>query len=79
MAASMRYVGARTPFGTIIQVEDQLYNATATVQACDGSTRQYPLPFLIAHGLELPDQQRHIDQEETCQLFSYAKPKPTAS
>ncbi len=77
MAASMRYVGARTPFGTITQVEDQLYNATATVQARDGSTRQYALPFLVAHGLELPDKHCHIDQEETCQLFSSGRRKPT--
>lgn len=56
MAATQRYLGARTPFGTIIHVSDCLYNPEATVQAKDGSTRQYRLPFLIAHGLELQER-----------------------
>lgn len=46
-----RYLGALTAFGTIIAVENRLYNAAATVEAKDGSTKTYLLPFLIAHGL----------------------------
>ena len=50
MAATQRYVGARTPFGVIVRVSDLVYNAEATVEARDGSTIRYRLPFLIAHG-----------------------------
>lgn len=50
MAATQRYLGARTPFGVIVQVSDRLYNAEVTVEARDGSTTRYWLPFLIAHG-----------------------------
>jgi hypothetical protein len=57
---AQRYLGGLTPFGTIISVEDRVYNAEATVEAGDGSTKQYRLPFLIAHGLTLPE-------EEPCQ------------
>ena len=46
MAATQRYLGARTPFGVIVRVSDRLYNA----EARDGSTTRYRLPFLIAHG-----------------------------
>lgn len=49
-AATQRYLGARTPFGVIVRVSDRLYNAEATVQAKDGGTGVYRLPFLIAHG-----------------------------
>jgi hypothetical protein len=53
MAATQLYVGASTVFGTIVQVSPRLYNPEATVQARDGSTRTYQLPFLIAHGVTL--------------------------
>jgi len=53
MCASAGYIGARTPFGTIIEVTARVYNAEATVQAKDGSTSTYRLPFLIALGVTL--------------------------
>ncbi len=53
MAATQRYLGARTPFGTIIHISDCVYNPEATVRAEDGSIKRYRLPFLIAHGLTL--------------------------
>lgn len=52
-ATSQRYVGAQTPFGTITQVSDRVYNALATVQAKDGTVSTYRLPFLIALGVTL--------------------------
>jgi hypothetical protein len=56
MTASQGYVGASTPFGTIVQVSDRIYNALATVQAKDGSTAVYRLPILIALGVKLPER-----------------------
>jgi hypothetical protein len=56
MAATQRYVGASTPFGTIVQVSNNVYNALAVVQAKDGSSSTYRLPFLIALGLRLPER-----------------------
>lgn len=53
MAATQRFVGASTPFGTITQVSDSIYNALATVQAKDGGSSTYRLPFLIALGVTL--------------------------
>jgi hypothetical protein len=53
MAASQRYVGASTPFGTIVQVSDQLFNPEAIVQAKDGTVSTYRLPFLLALGVTL--------------------------
>ncbi len=53
MAASQRFVGALTPFGTIVQVSDRLFNAEAVVKAQDGSIGTYRLPFLIALGVTL--------------------------
>lgn len=58
MASSQRYLHARTPFGTIIHINDRVYHAQATVKAGDGTTRTYRLrtyrlPFLIAHGVTL--------------------------
>ncbi len=50
MAATQCYVGARTPFGVIVEVNDRVYNAEATVEARDGSRGTHRLPFLIAHG-----------------------------
>lgn len=50
MAATQCYLGSPTPFGVIVRVEDRVYNAAATVQAKDGGTSTYRLPFLIAHG-----------------------------
>lgn len=52
MASTQLYVGAATPFGTITQVSDSIYNALATVQAKDGGSSTYRLPFLIAHGVK---------------------------
>lgn len=51
MAATKRYLGARTAFGVIIHIENRLYNPAVTVEACDGSITEYHLPFLIAHGV----------------------------
>ena len=48
---TQRYLGALTAFGTIIAIENRLYNAAATVEAKDGSHSDYRLPFLIAHGI----------------------------
>lgn len=73
MAATRRYLGARTPFGTIVHIENRLYNATVTVEACDGSTKEYRLPFLIAHGLTLPDE------EHTCKSAPPASPSGSPS
>jgi len=53
MASTQRYVGASTPFGTIVQVSNNVYNALATVQAKNGSSNTYRLPFLIALGVTL--------------------------
>jgi hypothetical protein len=50
VAATKRYLGARTAFGVIVRIEDRLYNPAVTVEARDGSTKEYNLPFLIAHG-----------------------------
>jgi hypothetical protein len=56
MAATQRYVGASTSFGRVVTVSDNLFNATATVQAKDGSVSTYQLPFLIALGVTLPER-----------------------
>lgn len=53
MAKAQRYLGGRTSFGTITHITDRVYHAEATVQAKDGSTRTFCLPFLIAHGVAL--------------------------
>jgi hypothetical protein len=52
MAATQRFVGASTPFGTITQVSDRLFNPTALVRAQDGSVSTYQLPFLLALGVK---------------------------
>jgi hypothetical protein len=51
MAGTQRFVGASTPFGTIVHVSDRLFSPTATVQAKDGSRGTYRLPFLLALGV----------------------------
>lgn len=56
MSKAQRYLGGRTPFGTIIRVNDRVYNTEATVEAKDGSTTRYRLPFLLAHGVTLPKE-----------------------
>jgi hypothetical protein len=53
MAATQRFVGASTAFGTIVGVSDQLFNPTALVRAKDGTVSTYRLPFLIALGVTL--------------------------
>lgn len=53
MVATQLYVGASTSFGVIVQVTARVYNAEATVQSKDGSSRTYRLPWLIAHGVVL--------------------------
>ncbi len=50
-AATRRYLGPSTPFGTITSISGGVYNPEATVQARDGSMGVYRLPFLIAHGM----------------------------
>ncbi len=52
-AASQRFVGASTPFGVVVRVEDRLFNPTALVKAQDGSVSTYRVPFLIALGVKL--------------------------
>jgi hypothetical protein len=56
MAVTQRYVGASTPFGAIVQVSNNVYNALATVQAKDGTVSTYRLPFLIALGVTLQER-----------------------
>ena len=56
MASTQKYLGAATPFGTIIYIDDRVYNASATVQSRDGSTKVYRLPHLIALGVTPPAQ-----------------------
>ncbi len=56
MAASQRFVGASTPFGTIVQVSDRLFKPEVIVQAKNGSSNTYRLPFLIALGVTLPER-----------------------
>ncbi len=53
MASTQRFVGASTPFGTIVEVEPRLFNPTALVKAQDGSVSTYRLPFLLALGVKL--------------------------
>ncbi len=60
MSTSQRYLGARTAFGIIVSAVDCLYNPEAVVQAKDGSTQPYRLPFLIAHGLELSEAKADV-------------------
>ncbi len=55
-----RYLGARTAFGIIVHIAERLYNPEAVVEAKDGSTRSYSLPFLMAHGLELADTNHNL-------------------
>ena len=55
-AASQRFVGAHTPFGTIVQVSDRLFNPTATVRSQDGSVGTYRLPLLLALGVKLQER-----------------------
>ncbi len=58
-----RYLGARTAFGIIVHIAERLYNPEAVVEAKDGSTRSYSLPFLMAHGLELADANHNLGVE----------------
>lgn len=51
MAASQQYLGLWSAFGEIIEIEDRLYNPSATVRARDGSISSHQLPKLIAFGL----------------------------
>lgn len=53
MALTQKYLGAATPFGKVVYIEDGVYNPAVTVEEQDGATATYPLPFLIAHGLTL--------------------------
>jgi hypothetical protein len=56
MAATQRFVGASTPFGKVVEVSDRLFNPEVVVQAKDGSTAVYRLPFLIALGVKLQER-----------------------
>ena len=51
MVSTQKYLGAITPFGTIVYIDDRVYNASATVQTQEGSTKVYRLPYLIALGV----------------------------
>jgi hypothetical protein len=53
MASTKRFVGASTPFGVVVRVEDRLFNPEAVVRAQDGTVSTYRLPFLIALGVTL--------------------------
>lgn len=66
MTKAQRYLGGRTPFGTIIHVSDRVYNTEATVEAKDGNTKTYRLPFLIAHGVTLAESEQEIEKTEPC-------------
>lgn len=70
---AQRYLGGLTPFGTIIYIEDRVYNAEATVEAKDGSTSAYRLPFLIAHGVTL------LEEERPCQNNPCTNPSDSRS
>lgn len=50
MASTQKYLGATTPFGIIVHIDDRVYNPTVTVEDRDGCVATYSLPFLIAHG-----------------------------
>lgn len=63
---AQRYLGGLTPFGTIISVEDRVYNAEATVKAKDGTTETYRLPWLIVHGVTLPASEQEAEKAEAC-------------
>ena len=52
------YLGARTAFGVIVELEPCLYNPTAVVEAPDGSKSEHKLPKLIALGLSLKEESR---------------------
>lgn len=56
--AQKNYLGARTPFGVIVELEPRLYNATATCVARDGTKTEHKLPKLIALGLTLKEEHR---------------------
>jgi hypothetical protein len=63
VAATKRYLGAHTAFGIIVHIENRLYNAAVTVEARDGSTKEYHLPFLIANGVA-PAEERGAETPE---------------
>ncbi len=52
MAASLRYLGAPTPFGVITHVENRLYNPRATCTDKTGIDTVRQLPHLIAMGVQ---------------------------
>ena len=56
MAATQRFVGASTPFGVVVRVENRLFNPTALVRAKDGTVSTYRLPFLIALGVTIQER-----------------------
>jgi hypothetical protein len=64
MLAIRQYLGLQSAYGEIIEIEDRLYNPTATVRARDGPVSTHKLPKLIALGLQkettraLPTQYR---------------------
>ena len=69
MASTQKYLGAATPFGKVICIEDRIYNPAVIVEGQDGATKTYTLPFLIARGLTL------IENElSTVKLYSQDKP-----
>ena len=64
MSKAQRYLGGRTPFGIIVHVTDRVYNTKATVEAKDGSTKTYRLPFLIAHGVTLAESEQAVEKAQ---------------
>ncbi len=77
MDATRRYLGARTAFGVIIRIEDRVYNPAVTVEASDGTTGEYRLPFLIALGLTLRDGAQHTyDAPPVSPSGAPSTPKP---
>lgn len=66
MTKAQRYLGGRTPFGTITHITDRVYNAEATVEAKDGTTKTYRLPWLIAHGVTLPASEQEAEKAKPC-------------
>ena len=56
MASTQKYLGAATPFGTVVHLGDRVYNPAATVEHRDGTTGVCGLPHLIALGVTPPTQ-----------------------
>ena len=73
MASTQKYLGAATPFGKVVYIEDRVYNPAVTVEERSGATATYPLPFLIAHGLIL--EENELSTSRSCLQNEPDKPR----